>query len=371
MSMEADQAGPQDELRERLLRWFGANQRDLPWRKAYSPYEVWISEVMLQQTQVKTVLPYYQRWMERFENIPSVAVAFEDELLKYWEGLGYYSRVHNIHKTAKILLEYFGGNFPREFPKILSLPGIGRYTAGAIMSLAYNESFPAVDGNIERVFARLFNIATPVKDASNQKFIWTTAAQWIPVGRARRFNQALMELGALVCVPKKPLCGGCPIDEFCQGFKWGVANERPVARQTKRIKAIEAAIGVLIQKGKVLIQKRPTNGLMAGLWEFPGGRLNRGERPEEALEREFFEELGLKVTCTTRIITIRHAYTSFRVTLHAFFCRLLEPAQRPTLNAASEARWVTRNQLEQFPFPAANKKLIGILAEKKWPTDGY
>lgn len=319
---------------------------------------------MLQQTQVKTALPYYLNWMERFEDVRSVAAASLDELLKYWEGLGYYSRVRNLHKTAKILVDKYDGTFPREYPQILGLPGIGPYTAGAIMSLAFNENYPMIDGNIQRVFARLFNISTSIKETANQKFMWEKAAQLLPASEARDFNQGLMELGALVCTPKNPLCPECPLDEFCESFRLDVVNRRPVPSERKKIKPIEVAVGVLVEKSKILIQKRPENGLMGCLWEFPGGKLETDESPEAALEREFFEELGLHVSCLDKITTIRHAYTNFRVTLHAFRCRLSKPYQKPQLRAASEARWVTRNQLDEFAFPAANRKLINILVGK-------
>lgn len=364
MIPDADKDTWLSELRKRLLCWFQMNKRELPWRTKYSPYEIWISEIMLQQTQVKTVLPYYLRWMERFEDVRSVAAASDDELLRYWEGLGYYSRVGNLHKTAKILVDKFDGNFPREYSQILNLPGIGPYTAGAIMSLAFNENLPIIDGNIQRLFARLFNVSTPVKGTENQKFMWEKAAQLIPAGEARNFNQGLMELGALVCTPKNPICRECPLIEFCESFKFNVVNQRPVPSERKKIKQIEAAVGVLVEKGRIFIQKRPENGLMARLWEFPGGKLEAEERPEDALVREFLEELGLHVSCLDKITTIRHAYTDFRVTLHAFSCRLLKPCHKPLLRAASEARWVTREQLDEFAFPAANRRLIRILAER-------
>ena len=350
------------DFRRRLLSWFQENKRALPWRVRYSPYEIWISEIMLQQTQVKTALPYYLRWMDRFENIRSVAEASLDALLKYWEGLGYYSRVRNLHKTAKILVDKFDGTFPKDYSQVLDLPGIGPYTAGAIMSLAFNENYPMIDGNIQRVFARLFNISTPIKETANQRFMWEKAAQLLPAGETRNFNQGLMELGALLCTPKNPLCPKCPLQEFCESFRLDVVNRRPVPSERKKIKSIEVAAGVLVENGRIFIQRRPENGLMGRLWEFPGGKLEAGESPQTALKREFLEELGLHVSCPDKITTIRHAYTNFRVTLHAFLCKLSKPSQNPLLHAASEARWVTRDQLDEFAFPAANRKLIKILA---------
>lgn len=341
-----------------LISWFSRHKRDLPWRRDYSPYRIWIAEIMLQQTQVKTVLPYYRRWMRRFPNVESVARASSEDLLKHWEGLGYYSRVKHIRETAKMLIERYNGEFPQEHSTILKLPGIGPYTAGAIMSLAFNEDYPVVDGNVERVCARLFNISTPIKEAANRRFVWETAKRLIPDGQARELNQALMELGALVCVPRNPSCKSCPVVEHCESHSHGVVHERPVSNRARKSKPIEVALGVLVRQGKVLIQKRPDSGLMAGLWEFPGGKVEPGESPEEALTREFAEELELDVHCLDKIAVIRHSYTSFRVTLHAFVCRLLEPNQSPTLRAAEKALWATRAQLDDFAFPAANRKLI-------------
>ena len=304
------------EIAALLLRWFARHRRSLPWRRKHTPYETWIAEIMLQQTQVKTMLPYYQRWMQRFPGIKSVARASEDELLKHWEGLGYYARVKNIQRTAQILVRDGGGTFPEDHQALLRLPGIGAYTAGAIMSLAFNRPFAAVDGNTERVFARLFDLATPVKEKVNQGFIWSTARALIPEGQARSFNQALMELGALVCLPRNPECTQCPLETRCISRQLGTVNQRPVPGAKPGILQRTAALGVLVKGSHILIQKRPASGLMAGLWEFPGGKLEPGENPEKAVVREFQEELGLHIQPIKKIAVIKHSYTTFRITLH-------------------------------------------------------
>lgn len=352
------------ETARRLVSWFNAHQRDLPWREKYLPYEVWISEIMLQQTQVKTVLPYFRRWMERFPDISSVARASEEEILRYWEGLGYYSRAKNIHKTADIVVRDFAGQFPTEHRDVLKLPGIGPYTAGAIMSLAYNKDYPVVDGNVERVFARLFNIERPVREKAAHDFIWKTARELIPKGKARIFNQALMELGATVCTPRNLLCSECPIRLFCESCRLGIVKERPVPPKRKTLTPLEVAVGILVDQEKIFIQKRPPSGLMADLWEFPGGKLRDGETPEEGLIREFWEELEVKVHSLRKITVIRHNYTSFKITLHAFFCKLRPESQRPVLRAAADSRWVTPDQLNHYAFPAANRKLIQLIEQK-------
>lgn len=349
------------EIQKNLLYWFAKHQRRLPWREEYAPYTVWVSEIMLQQTQVKTVLPYFQRWLQRFPNVEAVAEAPTQELLRYWEGMGYYARVKNMQRTAQILVRDFGGNFPKQYRELLKLPGIGRYTAGAIMSLAFNAEYAVVDGNVERVFARVFNITSPVKESQNRSFIWHTAQQLLPKGEARYFNQALMELGAVICLPKNPLCQHCAIQKSCESYSLGLVQERPVPSKRKSSVPIEVAIGVLVRDGSILIQKRPPTGLMANLWEFPGGKLQDNETPEQALVREFHEELQLSICCLEKITLLRHSYTSFRVLLHAFWCRLENPAQHPVKRAATALRWVTPQQLDQFPFPAANRKLIKLL----------
>ena len=349
------------EIQSNLIQWFASNQRRLPWRKDYAPYAIWVSEMMLQQTQVKTVLPYFKRWMQRFPDVTAVAQADPQELLKYWEGLGYYSRVKNMQRAAQQLVSQFNGRFPADHKALLQLPGIGPYTARAIMSLAFNAPYAVVDGNVERVFARVFNIERPVKEAESRTFIWRTAERLLPQGKARDFNQALMELGATICLPQNPLCPHCPIQHACASYTLDLVRQRPVPGKRKASVPIEVAIGVLVQNGKMLIQKRPPQGLMANLWEFPGGKLQPGETPEQALHREFQEELRLNICDLERITVIRHSYTSFKVKLHAFRCRLRHSRQQPVLGAAVALRWVTREQLEELPFPAANRKLIGLL----------
>jgi A/G-specific adenine glycosylase len=349
-------------IQEKLVGWFESGQRDLPWRRSYQPYAVWISEIMLQQTQVKTVLPYYDRWMRRFPDIRAVADAPEEEILKLWEGLGYYSRARNIQKTARLLIREHQGDLPRDHRALLDLPGIGRYTAGAIMSVAFNEDFPLVDGNVERVLARVFEIDSPLGEQGTRQALWRIAERLVPPGRARPFNQGMMELGALVCLPKNPLCPECPIQGECASFASGTVNQRPVPGRKRAPSPIDVAVGILVRgDGRILIQKRPPTGLMPHLWEFPGGKVQDGEGPDAALIREFLEELELRVHRLDRLATLRHSYTSFRVTLHAFFCEPVAKGQKPVPHAAVDIRWVTPEELRLYAFPAANKKLIRML----------
>ena len=348
-----------------LLEWFQVKHRKLPWRERYLPYEVWISEIMLQQTQVKTMLPYYTRWMARFPHLAVLAQSMEEELLKYWEGLGYYARVRNIHKAAKILVQEFDSVFPMSYDGLRGLPGIGRYTAGAIMSIAFNADYPVVDGNVARVLARLLDLRTPLRDRVTQKVLWDVAGLLLPKGQARSFNQALMDFGALICTPKHPACPQCPLQALCLGHERGVVSRRPVMSRAKASEAVQVAVGILFDAGRVFIQKRPPDGLMPHLWEFPGGKLHPGESPEAALVREFQEELEVGVGALQKVAMIRHNYTTFRVTLHAFTCRLEDAGRQPLVRSAVEGRWVTFAELDHYAFPAANRKLIQLIGAQQ------
>ncbi|NLJ50164.1 MAG: A/G-specific adenine glycosylase [Candidatus Atribacteria bacterium] len=346
-----------------LVNWYETNQRSLPWRKDYSPYSVWISEIMLQQTQVDRVIPYYFRWMQQFPTLESVSIASYDDLLRFWEGLGYYSRVKFIHKTSKIIRNQYGCQFPKNHQKLLELPGIGPYTAGAIMSIAFNQNYPLVDGNIIRILSRIFNIENSVKQRETKNYIWKKAEELILPGKARWLNQALMELGALVCTPKTPRCLECPVQKSCLSFHLGCVEKRPVVPPSKKIVPIQVVVGVLLKDGLFFIQQRPPNGLMADLWEFPGGKINPGEKPEDALIREFREELQFKIHIGNKIATLKHGYTNFSVTLHAYFCQLIPENQFPVLHFASNYRWVKPQDLFHYAFPAANRRLIDILTK--------
>lgn len=348
-------------IRRKLLEWFEHHQRDLPWRRHYRPYEVWISEVMLQQTQVNTMLPYFERWMARFPDLRSVAEAPEDTVLKHWEGLGYYSRARNIQRTARIILLERQGEFPKDYTTLRRLPGIGPYTAAAILSLAFKEDRPVVDGNVKRVFSRVFDIATVLSARESVRFMEETSRNLLPKGKAREFNQALMELGALVCTPRSPRCLECPIRRECRSRILGIVSRRPVRAQSGTPSSVEVAVGILLSHGRIFIQKRPPGGLMPLLWEFPGGKVQEGESPEAALVRELREELGVGVQILTKVGVIRHAYTSFRVVLHAFTCHLSDETPLPVLRSAIDCKWVDLGEIAHFPFPAANQKLIRML----------
>jgi A/G-specific adenine glycosylase len=346
---------------DKILVWFQEHARDLPWRTTYSPYHVWISEIMLQQTQMDRVIDYFNRWIARFPTIADVASADEEDVLKLWEGLGYYTRARNIMRTATILMKDHSGEMPAEYDTLLRMPGIGNYTAGAIMSIAFNEEYPLVDANIERIFARLFNLDKPVKEKKTHAFIWRKAEELLPQGRAREFNQALMELGALVCISRNPRCSICPIRNECQAFSLDVVSKRPVLQSPPRTIFIEMATGILKHENRILIQKRKSKGVWANLWEFPGGRLEPGETPEMALVREYREETELAVASLQKITTVHHSYMNYRVTLHCYFCSLADDRYEPVLHGAQEYRWIEPDELLHYAFPSGHRKLIAHL----------
>lgn len=363
-----DTAPQQDftDFAQTLLDWFAAARRPLPWRGHYSPYGVWISEIMLQQTQMERGVEYYLRWMDRFPDVASVAAASEEDLLKAWEGLGYYRRVRNLQAAAKVIMERHGGAFPSTPEAIQALPGIGPYTAGAIASIAFNHDMTAVDANVERVFARVFDIDTPVREQPAATRIRTLAERMLPRGQARDFNQALMELGALVC-RKKPVCPACPVADFCESLHLGIPHERPVPGRKQPIIPLDVVSGVLVHEGRIYVQRRPDTGVWAGFWEFPGGRIEEGETPEQAVVREFREEMDFGVHPADKLAVIRHGYTTYRVVLHCYLLRFDPatpgaPAAAPSLTAATDFRWATLADIGALTLPAGHRKLADLLS---------
>ncbi len=354
----------QFEFTNRLLSWFADHERDLPWRRTYEPYHVWVSEIMLQQTQMDRVVGYFSRFIKRFPDITSLAQCEEDELLKMWEGLGYYSRARNLHKAAQIINKQ-GAVLPDSYQQLLQLPGIGPYTASAIMAIAFNKPYTVLDANVERLFARLMDLEKPVKEKRTINLIRSQVEQLLPKKRARDFNQALMEFGALVCKPGIPDCGVCPFQDGCQALKVGTVGERPVLPVRKKTILINMACGLVQRDGKFLIQKRQSNDVWANLWEFPGGCLEDGESPEQAVVREYQEETELDVVPSGKIATVQHSYMNYRVTLHGFFCDLPPNQGEPILHAAQEARWVNLKDLDNFAFPSGHRKLIAYLQEQE------
>lgn len=352
------------EIQTRLLEWFEQEQRDLPWRKSYTPYEVWIAEIMGQQTQMDRVALYFTRWLNQFPDVKAVAEGSMQSLLKAWEGLGYYSRVRNIHRTAKILVNENEGRVPQNYRQLLGLPGIGPYTAAAIMSIAFNEPYPLLDANVERVFSRLADIDRPVRQTATKKMLHQMAEALLSREQPRAFNQALMELGALVCTPKRTDCHSCPLKSHCKALQAGTVNLRPVPAKPKKVIDIVMACGIIQQDGKVYIQQRLEDDIWGGLWEFPGGRLKEGESPENGVVREIEEETAFAVKDVKPFKTVIHYYTKYKVTLHAFFCRLTSSGEKPVLQAASQYRWSDVAELAGYPYPSGHRQLVQALLKK-------
>lgn len=337
------------ELAARLLEWYRQNQRVLPWRTNPQPYPVWISEVMLQQTRVETVIPYFERWLARFPSISELADASIQDVLSAWEGLGYYSRARALHKAAQIIQKEFGGEIPDDLDTLKRLPGIGPYTAAAILSIAFGKNKAALDGNIRRVYSRLFDVNAPLQSPQAEQILKKLAVDNIPDGKAGDFNQALMDLGAGICIPSLPQCPLCPLTDICLSFQRGVQKERPVITSKAAVPFYVVTAAVIRKDDLVLIARRPEKGLLGGMWEFPGGKVEAGETLPTALIREIEEELGAAITVGDNLGVYHHAYTHFRIELHAFFCEL-SPGSSPVPLQATEIRWVLIKDLGLFPM---------------------
>ena len=343
-----------------LLGWFDKNKRDLPWRRSRSPYSTWISEIMLQQTRVETVKPYYERWMKRFPDVQTLAEADEQDILKLWEGLGYYSRARSIHKAARVIVSEYGGKIPSDPVVLRKLPGIGDYTAGAIASIGCGQPAAALDGNIRRIFARYYDIADPVRTPQTEKLLWKLAEENLDQERPGDHNEALMDLGSAICLPENPQCLLCPLREDCLARQHGTTAERPVMIKAEPIPHyIVTAALIPDETGKrFLLTKRPAKGLLGGMWEFPGGKQETGETLEECICREIREELGITIRAVRPFGVYKHAYTHFKVTLHAFCCEQLEGDPQPL--AADELGWFTREEMQDLPMG----KIDRMIAQK-------
>ena len=303
------------EFRQYLLRWYRTCHRPLPWREDPTPYRVWISEIMLQQTQAKTVIPYYKRFLERFPSIESLARAAEHEVLELWSGLGYYSRARNIHRAARLMLERHG-EFPRDLAAIRALPGIGRYTAGAVCSLAFHQAQPIVDGNIRRVITRLEGIRKSVPE----KLFWDRMSEWIPGRQPSDFNQAMMELGALVCLPSRPLCCDCPVERLCEARRLRIQDMIPAARPRRAVQQTEAVILILENKRRLLLTSLHTFSVIPGKWGLPCRQVLRGESLKDTADALSLKILGRTVPLIL-CAKIDHSITNHRITAHGFYCR--------------------------------------------------
>ncbi len=348
-------------LRRRLLVWYERHRRRLPWRESRDPYRIWVSEVMLQQTQVRTALPYYHRFLRRLPTLRKLAGADLEEVLKLWEGLGYYARARNLHRAAGILVAR-GGRIPDRWEDFRPLPGVGDYIAAAVLSMAFDRPHAVVDGNVKRVLARLLAIAAPVNQSASHRIFQAAADRLLARRRPGDFNQALMELGALVCTPAAPGCADCPLSAICAAQCSGTVADYPRRLAARAIPDTEIAVGVVFKNDRVLITRRPAQGLLGGLWEFPGGKLHPRESPAAACVREIKEEVNLDVIVAEPLAQVRHAYSHLRVHLHVFGCRF--KAGRVRLKGPVDHRWIRIAEIDRFAFPRANHKFIPRLKER-------
>jgi A/G-specific adenine glycosylase len=349
------------EFSQALLAWYDEESREMPWRGLTDPYSIWVSEVMLQQTRVETVRPYFVRWMALFPDMNTLAHAREQDVLHAWEGLGYYARARNMLKAARMIVEEFAGDFPHDIEVIRRLPGVGVYTAAAISSIAFGANEAAIDGNIRRVLARLGDISVPLGSPEAEEKFKHSTGELLPRGKAGEFNQAMMDLGATICIPKQPKCIACPVKRFCRAFELGIQAERPVTPVKVAVPHIQVTAAVIQLNEQVLIALRPSGGLLGGMWEFPGGKVEPGESDSEALVREIREELGTVVGVGEMVGTFKHAYTHFRVTLRAYYCDIkgIEPAALE----AMEIRWVDVGELADFPMGKIDRMISRTLVE--------
>jgi len=346
-------------IRRRLLKWFDLNARDLPWRHTQDPYAIWLSEIMLQQTQVDTVKAYYARFLKRLPTVGHFSRASLDTILKLWEGLGYYTRARNAHKAAKQVMKDFGGEFPNTVEGLQQLSGVGRYTAGAIASIAFGVRAPLVDGNVVRILCRIFCLYDNPTTSVMQKTLWTLASDLVPTKRPGDFNEAMMELGATVCHRQSPDCELCPLKTVCQAYQKGVQMELPQRVKRKPRPKYQVVVGVIYKHGRILIDKRKPEGLLGGLWEFPGGKKKSKESFKKALEREVREELDIEIHVKSKLVVVDHAYTHFEVRLHVYACEFV--SGQPKCLACTDIKWVFPGQLGRYAFPTANRKIFPFI----------
>jgi len=342
-----------------LMDWFSRAQRPMPWRSFPSPYWVWVSEAMLQQTQVVTVIPYFYRFVSQFPDIETLATADSQAVLKAWEGLGYYSRARNLHRAAKTMIQDFGGGVPSDYMTLQQLPGFGPYIAAAVASIAFEVPVPVVDGNVLRVFARFWGLADDIRSPKMRNLVFDGLMPIVATVRPSQFNQAIMELGALVCTPKGPSCGQCPLAEDCVALQTRRVAELPFKSSKPPVPHYMIGVGVVEKAGRLLIGRRRDDQMLGGLWEFPGGKQEPGESIEATIQREVREELGIDVNVGDCVAVVKHAYTHFKITLHAHRCRWV--SGEPSPKSAEELRWVTLDDLDHYPFPKANVRVIEAL----------
>lgn len=343
------------DFRNRLLTWYDKHKREMPWRDCDNPYKIWISEIMLQQTRVDQAIPYFHRFMERFPTVHELAEADQQEVLKVWEGLGYYSRARNLHHAAKTVVSDFEGKIPDNDKDIRKLKGVGPYTASAVLSIAYSRPHAVVDGNVLRVLTRYLGIEDDIRSSHTKNTIQKAADELLDNNRPGDFNQAVMELGATVCTPSNPDCEKCPINADCVAYSTLKTDSIPYKSPAKKRPHHQIGVGIIKAEDEVLIALRPEEAMLGGLWEFPGGKQKENEEITETVVRELKEELGVDVAISKPFMQLDHAYSHFKITLHAYICKLKDGTPEP--KTSQQIQWVPVSELHRFPFPKANRKL--------------
>ena len=346
-------------LQRSLLRWFGGHCRDLPWRRDRDPYRIWVSEIMLQQTQVATVIRYFERFLESFPTIGDLAEADEQEVFRVWEGLGYYRRAHHLHQAARRIVQNHGGVFPRDPEAVAALPGIGRYSKGAILSQAFGDRLPILEANSQRVLCRLFAQRGDPRKGPTRRWLWRTAEALLPRRQAGEFNQALMELGALICTPTSPRCLACPLRRLCRAARLGLEEIIPIPAKKENLLHVREVSVVIRQHRRVLLLQRPRNGRWAGLWEFLHGQVGDDETYEEAARRQAHNLAGMKIVLESELATLRHSVTHHRITLKCFAARHRGGSFRSAFYLARA--WVTPEEISGYAVSSPQRRLAKML----------
>lgn len=346
-------------LRRRLLAWFRRKKRDLPWRRTNDPYRIWVAEVMLQQTQVATVLPYYRRFLRAFPSLRALAKAAEGRVLKAWQGLGYYRRALHLHEAARQVVREYGGRVPDDPEAFARLPGVGRYTCGAVQSIAFGRPLAALDANAARVIARWLAIEEPIDAAATRRTLWDAAEAFVSRRAPGNWNQAVMELGARVCTPRRPRCADCPVRTLCEAYERGLVENIPVHRARRKVPHIEVGVGIVWRRGRVLLCKRPRDRMLGGLWEFPGGKRQPDEPIRDCIRRELQEECAIDVRVGDHLVDVDHAYSHLRVTLRCYHARLERGPARAI--GCDRLAWVKPERIADYPLPAADVRILEAL----------
>jgi A/G-specific adenine glycosylase len=338
-------------IQTQLLQWFKKKGRDLPWRKTRDPYAIWVSEIMLQQTQVATVIPYYKKFLKSFPTVHHLSKADLSKVLKIWEGLGYYSRARNLHRAAGIVINHFNGKIPNQPRDLLNLPGIGRSTAGAILSFAFNKAAPILDGNVKRVLSRLFAVSGSPGERKTEQILWQISESLIPKEFSNPFNQALMDLGSMLCTFKEPGCNQCPLHQYCKGYLSGKLESYPLRTVKKRIPHVTALSAVIQRDGKVFLNQRPPSGLLGGLWEFPNSKIEGEKR--FGLRKDIKKEMGINVKVKEFLGTFQQTYSHFKLTLQVFSCQ--------PLNGKEKGKWVPIRKLRLLPMSRIHRRIAQMI----------